>query len=346
MPRPWLGGASKTERRRKVRRRQVLCLLLSSMFIISLGGCGKEEPPPKATEVTEETEAPTEKTSVFQEFEFYSDDESLILYNFPEEYSLEGKTYRLSPDIDYETLGTRDVVQVTVDMAVEDMGEIPDSYEYETESGKTYELANEQVYVKTKGLVQIPVTEEIHYDKQYGRPSPASTKLITYYDEKEGVDKEVEGTLTHFEETTAGRWESVLSVDGTFMAPADSVDTYELAGAENVVVSRTAQTPEWEGYQSDVLSSLGLSQQYFRVTGAAWNGEQYEQDGYIYRNAVFTGDAFVSDFVATYEGMREAEGYDTTVFYRLDADHVDAGEEEITTVYHIKAVVRYALVEE
>lgn len=333
-----------------MRRKQVICLLLAFICLpAGLAGCGKD-----AAEVNEELvleedakeAAGDEADSVYQEFEFYSDDESLILYNFPEEYTLAGKTYALSPDIEYETLDTRSVVQAEVDMAVEDLDEIPESYEYESESGKTYELANEQVYVKTKGLVQIPVTEEVHYEKQYGKPSPASTKTITYYDEKEGIDKEIEGTLIGFEETTPGRWESVLHVDGTFMAPASTVDTYELAGAENVVVARNAQTPVWDGYESDILASLGLSSQYFRVTGASWNGEAYEDAGYIYRNAVFSGDAFVSDYTATYEGMREAEGYDTTVFYRMDADQVEAEEEDITTVFHIKAVVRYALVEE
>lgn len=324
------------------KKRALSILLAVSLLPSTLTGCGKKEEP---AAVEEETQEEAEEESVYQEFDFYSDDESLIMYNFPEEYSISGKTYKLMEDVDYETLGTRDVVQMKVDMAVEDMDEIPETYEYESKSGKTYELANEQVYVKTKGIVQIPVTEEVHYDKQYGRPSPAATKMITYYDKDAGEDKEIEGTLKDFQETTPGHWEGVLSVDGTFAAPADSVDTYTLAGSDNVVVSRAAETPVWGGYESDVLKSLGLSSKYFRVTGAAWNGGQYEQDGYIYRNATFTGDAFVSDYTATYEAMREAEGYDTTVFYRVDAEDVDAPAEDVSTVYHIKAVVKYSLVE-
>lgn len=327
-----------------MRKKQALALLLiCSLIPAGLSGCGKKAEPDE--EPVQEQEEAEEEADIYQEFDFYSDDESLILYNFPEEYDESGKTYKLMQDIDYETLGTRNVVQMKVDMAVEDMEEIPDTYEYESESGKTYELANEQVYVKTQGIVQIPVIEEVHYDKQYGKPSPVATKMITYYDKDEETDKEVEGTLTSFEETTPGHWESGFSVGGTFAAPADSVDTYELAGSNNVVVSRSAETPVWGGYEGDVLKSLGLSSQYFRVTGASWDGDQYEQDGYVYRKATFSGDAFVADYTATYEGVREAEGYDTTVFYRVDAEDVDAADEDVTTVYHIKAVVRYSLVE-
>lgn len=181
------------------KKRALAILLAVSLLPSTLAGCGKKEEP---AAVEEETQEEAEEESVYQEFDFYSDDESLIMYNFPEEYSISGKTYKLMEDVDYETLGTRDVVQMKVDMAVEDMDEIPETYEYESKSGKTYELANEQVYVKTKGIVQIPVTEEVHYDKQYGRPSPAATKMITYYDKDAGEDKEIEGTLKDFQETT------------------------------------------------------------------------------------------------------------------------------------------------
>ena len=40
------------------------------------------------------------------------------------------------------------------------------------------------------------------------------------------------------------------------MAPADSVDTYELAESNNVVVSRSAETPVWGGYEGDVIRLL------------------------------------------------------------------------------------------
>ena len=337
--------------------RRIITVFLSFSVLISLVGCGssdlteetvvqvRETETESETEI--ETETETEEDSfVTQEFEFYSDNEHLILYNFPESYKIGGKDYAISEeDVDYETLGTRDTVQMMVEMNVEELEEIPDSYSYKSTSGKTYDLENEQVYVAEKGLVKIPVIEEIFYEDQVGKPTIPSKKSITYYDKKSGEDKKIEGLLTSFTESTAGHWEDILEIEGTFMAPSESCNVYELSGAPNVTVSRAAATPVWPGYEQHILTSMGLSRDYFRITGAAWNGEQYLQDGYVMRNALFLGDMFVATYKATYEAEREAQGYATKVFYRADAEDVDAKEEDITTVYHIKAIVKYKLME-
>ena len=301
-------------------------------------GCGKKQAEITAEEVSAEE-------IVTQEFEFYSDDEYLILYNFPESLEEGGKSYAITTEeIAYETLGTRDTVQSIVEINVEDLSELPDSYEFTGPSGTTYELKNEQVYIKEQGMVEIPVIEEVFYKDELGKPDVPSKKVITYFDKAAQSDKEIEGLLTSLVESEAGHWEDLLEVEGTFMAPNESCHEYELAGTPNVKVSRSAATPEWPGYESQILSSLGVDGRYFRVTSAAWSGNQYLQDGWIMRNALFRGDIFVSTYKATYEAARTAEGYSTKVFYRVDADKVDAKEEDITTVYKIKAVVKYKLV--
>ena len=319
-------------------KKRILLSVLSLSLVLSMLGCGGKKTEP----VVEET---AKEEIVTQEFEFYSDDEYLILYNFPENYEVDGKNYAITTEeVDYETLGTRDTVQTIVEMNVEELEELPDSYTYEAPSGKEYELKNEQVYIQEKGLVKIPVIEEVFYKDVIGKPDVPSKKTITYFDKAAGADKEIEGLLTSYKESEAGHWENLLEIEGTFMAPSADCNEYELGGAPNVKVSRSAPTPVWGGYESQVLSSLGLDSKYYRVTGAFWSGNQYLQDGWIMRNALFTGDMFVATYKATYEAEREAQGYSTKVFYRVDADAVDAAEEDITTVYHIKAVVKYKLV--
>ncbi len=327
------------ERKEEDMKRKAVIVLVIGAAVLSAASCSK----PDDDFTVEVVEEQAKEETVTQEFDFYSDDEHLILYNFPELYEADGKSYVMSDNIDYETLGTRDTVQMEVDMNVEDMEEIPDTYTYESESGNKYELENEQVYVSEQGLVKIPVIEEVYYEDQVGKPSIPSKKMITYYDKKAGEDRQIEGMLKDFTESTAGHWANILNIEGTFMAPSDSCDVYELAGSPNVTVSRAAETPVWPGYENNILSSLGVSNKYYRVTGASWNGNQYEQDGYIMRNARFTGDIFVSTYKATYAAEREAEGYKTKVFYRVDAEDVDAPAEDVTTVYHIKAVVTYKL---
>ena len=54
---------------------------------------------------------------------------------------------------------------------------------------------------------------------------------------------------------------------------------------------------------------------------------------------------FVATYKATYEATRKANGYSTNVYYRMDAEGLDVDSEDITTVYHIKAIVKYKLMQ-
>ena len=130
------------------------------------------------------------------------------------------------------------------------------------------------------------------------------------------------------------------------MAPGEDCDVYELSGASDITVSRKALSPIWATYEKDLIGSLQLDGRYYRITGAAWNGEPYwSSEGYLCRAARFTGDMFVSTYKATYEAERTASGYKTRVFYRTDATDADTDDADITTVYHIRAIVKYRLVE-
>lgn len=164
----------------------------------------------------------------------------------------------------------------------------------------------------------------------------SNTKTITYYNKATGRDEEIEGILKDYYESTPGHWSDTLVIDGVFSAPSTNCTTYTLAGTDNVVVAQSAETPVWETYQTDILTSLNLSSDYFRINAAAWNGGQYSQDGYVMRNAQFTGDIYVASYTAVYEGIGESLGYKTKTFYRADADAVDADEEDITNVIKSK----------
>ena len=330
-----------------MRKKYLSLLLISAVLAASLTGCGQKaaESDPGAEEATvDESEA--QAAEIEQEFEFYSDKEDEMYYNLPDVVEQDGKSYELTTDISLETLGTRKVVQKVVESDVEDLAELPERMEYETDIGNTYTLTNEQVYVKEKdATISIPVTDTVVYEDQYGRPSIPGTKTITYFNKVTGQDEEIQGTLQEFYESTPGHWENSLHVDGVFQAPSTNVSEFTLAGTDNVTVPQSAATPEWATYQTDVLKSLGLSSKYFRINAAAWNGDAYTQDGYIMRNAVFEGDAYVSAYTAVYQGNGASIGYKTKVFYRADAEAVDAPDEDTTTVFKIKAVVRYKLME-
>ncbi len=332
-------------------KRKSCILLLLFALSAALMGCAQKK---KDTAVEAESEADKEVSAaedgpeeeVTQEFEFYLDDLSAVYYNFPLTVEVDGHTYELTEDIAYEEIGTRDVVEQVLDLEVTELAGIEEEIEYEAESGMVYTLKQEQVYVAEEGIISIPVTDTVVYENQYGKPSISTTKTITYYDEVLSSDTEIEGTLTDFYESEPGHWEDILEVEGVFCAPSYQVDTYTLSGTDNIVVSQQAESPVWDGYESMILTSLGLTSDYARITSAAWDGDQYTQDGYVMRDAIYRGDVVVTDYTAVYEGTGEAYGYSTKVFYRADAEELGADAADTTTVLQVKAIVRYLLVEE
>lgn len=310
---------------------------------VTLGGCAGDRtggikilpPSPDKAEKAEKI--------ISREFDFYSDEEGIYYYDFPKTCVQDGHTYALCPDVSYQTIGVREVVETIEPMNVEELEDVPDTFEYESGSGRVYRLDSEQIFVRQQGTVKVPVTEEIEYEDQAGRPSVPTLREIACYDRKTGKDVKVEGRLRGIEETESGHWSSMLGINGVFSAPSEAVETYRLSGQKDVTVPGTAEKPVWDGYETDILSALGLDNDYYRITDAAWDGESYEKDGQIQRDANFYGDAFVSSYLATYKGEWETDGYAVTVFYRADADEVQAEEEDIRTVYHIRASADYAL---
>ncbi len=357
-------GKADAKQGEDMRRKIITALMLTCMVSGLMMGCSKEtavkedvvEAESEEKEVvttddvieteSEEKATADEEVTIEQEFEFYTDEEGIYYINLPDTMEIDGGTYSIiEGDTTYEKTETMYVIQQVLDADVEELEDIEDTIEYTAASGKTYTLKNEQVYIQSTGEVMVPVTYTEVYTNQYGKPSVSSTKTFSTYSKYLEEDVSIIGTLTSFYESTAGHWASVLQIDGIFEADGNNADVYSLSGSNYITVSQSASTPTWEGYESDILTSLGLNQSYFRITSAEWNGDQYVSEGLILRNCVFLGDAYVSDYTAVYDGYMETNGYSTKVFYMADAEEVDAVEKDITTVYKIKAVVKYKLIE-
>lgn len=342
-------------------RKHIISLFLSlALLTTSLTGCGKRignefdaagsdsssvEEGNKI--ISEENTEASDSGDISQEFEYYTDDKNILYYNLPETVLINGKTYQVTQDISYEDLEEKKVVQKAVDVDVEELGDIPETTEYIGKDGRKYTLRNDQVYIVEENVpITVPVVETVTYADQITKPSVSNSKTITYYNKVTEKDDQTTGQLEAFYESAPFRWKDILKIDGVFQAPSANCDTYMLQGMPNVVVSQSAETPAWGTYQTDVLQSLELAPDHFRVNSAVWNGAQYTQDGNVMRNALFTGDIYVADYTARYVGEGQALGYRTKIFYRVNAeDLTDVAPEDITTIYKIKAIVRYRLVE-
>ena len=69
-------------------------------------------------------------------------------------------------------------------------------------------------------------------------------------------------------------------ITGTFSRNEGGVvvyPAYQRADGQQVMIEldMNSQLPVWDGYESDVLHIVGLEEEKYRITGAAWAGEAY-----------------------------------------------------------------------
>lgn len=93
-------------------------------------------------------------------------------------------------------------------------------------------------------------------------------------------------------------------------------------------------------YKELFLSELGLDPEFYVVENVSWDGDPYEEDGHICRNAKATGKKYKKEFEITYEGdvtFPPINGYQWLASYE------EIVPEETKTVYTMAADVTFGL---
>lgn len=354
-----------------MKRKVVVALLLSTaLMAASLTGCGGQETvdSPIISEESgvsdgdvssgndesgknnagssAESSSEAAENSYEMEYEYYTDDKDVQYVNIDDVIEVGDKTYTVTNEITYEDVSEEKVVMKLLDLDVEEYDDLAETTTYTASNGKKYKLQKSQIYTVEENVpITIPVTYVETFADQITKPSVDSTKNVKYYNRLTSMDETAVCSLTSYYASVEPRWKA-MTIDGVFEAPEANCTTYTLQGVSDVTVSQSAETPVWSTYQTDILTNLELDPTYFRITSAAWNGDQYTQDGKVMRNAYFYGDVYCGDYKAVYEGTGQSMGYKTKTLYMAPVTELeDVPEEDMTTVYKIKAVVRYKLVE-
>lgn len=355
-----------------MKRKAVVALLLSTaLMAASLTGCGLQETGESpiiseegvsdgdassedvsganegsSAESSEEGTNVASESDYEMEYEYYTDDKDVQYVNIDDVIEVGDKTYTVTDDITYEDVSEEKVVMQILDLDVEEYDDLDETTTYTASNGKKYKLQKSQIYTIEENVpITIPVTYTETFADQLVKPSVASTKSVKYFNRQTQMDETATCSLTSYYASVQPRWKA-MTIDGVFDAPEANCDTYTLQGVADVVVSQSAETPVWSTYQSDILTNLELDPTYFRITSAAWNGDQYTQDGKVMRNAYFYGDVYCGNYTAVYEGTGQSLGYKTKTLYMAPVTELeDVPEEDVTTIYKIKAIVKYKLVE-
>lgn len=290
-------------------------------------------------------EATEEGTFITKEYQFYSETEDGLKFEIPEEIEVNGKKYKYTGNAEYITSEIMSVVAQTVDVEVKDKDDVSKEYTYKSDSGKTYTLYGDIFNFSELVPIKTTVTERVEYSPRVSKPNITKTKEIEYYNEVSGKDEVISGTLVDSGKSST-EWYSGYSVNAVFTANHETVSDWTVEGNGTVVnVPQTSDTPTWSNYQNDVISLLGLDANFYRCTGAEWNGNAFTNvDGMLQRSATFHCDSLLTSYWAEYTGIGEAYGYKAKVTYYAYAESFEENaidKKDVSTLYKMVAVASY-----
>ena len=361
-----------------------LGIVLMSASVLSFAACNKTPVPvsPSSEGGTVETvitsEAKSEKESevnsepeydntIDVDYQFISKDKNNLKMGFPQEIKQDGKTYVYTGMADYKIEEELDVVETTMEVAVEDPSDLDRQISYKSkETGNTYQLSADDGYIQWGELRKIPkkVTHTEEYGPRMESVDIPNVKAITYFNKYTNEEETVSGTLVS-KQASEPFWSAAEEpITGTFARSAQ-FDNYQTSfvmpdgNLMNVNCNMLGNYPAWDGYQADILKILGLDPNVYRVTGARWDGDTYWGVEYLpsygadvaveYRNAIYPYEALCRTYKATYEAEGESLGYQTDVTYFATVDSLtekkftkEQIKKDIEKIYKVSVIAKYA----
>ncbi len=143
-----------------------------------------------------------------------------------------------------------------------------------------YQLVSAEIIEKKVEGTLTYVSAVVPYELEGKQDAPSKT-VVTLRDERTGSQFDRELTLLEVKEKAVA-WQD------TFEFPI-SVSDYD---ADIYWLGETAipKTSELVEYEAELLESLGLAEDSYRINTVEWLGDSYEKDGTIFRDAVAKGE--------------------------------------------------------
>lgn len=258
---------------------------------------------------------------------------------FEKEMKRDGVTYRLSEIrtemIEEKPAGTAgDTVTITTDSFLEEKADLYRPEDAMERHGVFYQLQKSVLEEAAIPAHEVPITEEVVYEAVEGKDVIPARIPVSVTDDATGQQMDGIAEISG-QEFGGERWEENFSFPVTF-------HEYGLEGywLGEQVFKLKEDTPDFHGYEGELLALIGVSGEEYTVDSVTWDGETYEDsEGVLCRNAVASGKKLVSDCKAVYRGtavFKEEPG----VRYRLTYQKSGA-EGAGKTVYTMKATGIY-----
>lgn len=245
---------------------------------------------------------------ITKDYTFYSLTED---FNYTENQTIEidGKKYN-AVKTDYEII--EELQKETIKKKFENVKKDEIAKEI-TEGGKTY---------KIKGEPQFAAKNYTHTETLHNSTSDNDFPL-SYTWNSEGI--ELVGDRIDIVERRSEELDTPFVVKAKFIGDEDCL-FYELNGKR----ISSSNAPEFRGYEKELLAYLNLNANDFKVETGKWDGDFYNADGNVVRNAVFAGHRRGLYTSAIYQ----ATLYDAEVEYEVVPD-------KSKPAYKVKATISY-----
>lgn len=161
------------------------------------------------------------------------------------------------------------------------------------QGGKRYRLVSERIRQATKAGTLTYVSTSVPYELE-GREEPPETAVIPIKDEATGTEFEREVPLIEIIEQNL-----FWSDDFSFPVTVSGYDADSFILGDEEIPAEASLSD----YGEEFLTYLGLPSDCYRVETVAWEGDAYEKDGILCRDALATGEKLVRRVEAKYGGQ-------------------------------------------
>ena len=248
--------------------------------------------------------AKNKDTDITKEYEYVTSDKEEKSGKFDKEikegkhtYSLENVKYQIEKSVPLMEI---EEVTKTVESGLIDKSDTYTPEDTITEDGVTYTLEDCSVIDGS----EYTKTYTAHYNYLETDTTIPENKIIGVTDEN-GNSVQINGKLSGTEGSDDGEW-----IDTSMNITFDHYDT-GIFNWQGQTIYLNSEHP-LQGYDSELLQSVGADTNTNRVVSTEWSGEPYEVDGIVYRNATANVQYFVPYVSATYTGTIDYVKYQST----------------------------------
>lgn len=269
------------------------------------------------------------------------DSEEKIDEQFEQYIIRSSKKFKLK-DVSYEVISKKPKKEKIVVTRTVTTDLIKDTYtpkETISEDGVTYTLVGME---EREVITQTPYTQNVTGQITYNSVVSQQQVPKTY-------DVKVKDNFTNETVTVTCTFDNII--EGSPVWKDSSIDiVYESYDSDffvlsNALIPKNENQPPLAGYEDVLLQSVGMSPETTKITGLQWNGEAYEENGVMYRNAIATVKIFTPSYIAKYTGKivhEQEKGKIYVVHYEGNYEQESDSEFD----YEIKATAMYQPLEE